>query len=1099
MRYIIALILAIALLGCGGGGGESDNNSTSTQKKTTETTHSSTQSSANNPLSSADFTIDEHVFDDTSGFTKIKAKSRDVRVELVPQRDDSVLSIESSDIKGTADIAASHTFETTLDKDVFEDKIGKPLFIDEQFAGIIESFKDGIITVRDADSITEVYKKFDIQGAVDKIDDSMKESIKRSIRRSIGRYDALNKEPLKISFSSRETDSKNRSIASKEPVITIEFPKGYTMPLRSLTAHADCDVSEAMCDTSFNYNKKYEQSFDKEKTFGSVVFSTFGSKIEIGLGAFIRAMFDYNSIGDNDYYFEFKPSAYYMVNLQMSLTGTSIKGGDKTFEIIKNGLDISIPLGNKFVQLNLNIVPELVIGIEDAPNNKDVTFIVKVSSSRSGYVRLVYSSGGSSVTKGINEKSEPLDKSSVTFKVDTGDDKIVGYSFPEIAVRPQLSFTKIKEKVNIATVRNGVRFDTRFKGVVDDDWIVDNEDIYGSTVEDVYLKSYIYGLIDYKWDIKVGSIDIISADNWTEIYKSDSFKILEWYSQFLQQPSIKVESHDDKRFVSFDIKSRYKPYIRYYYTLNGDTIDSKTVNEGRDSTPYSIWRDGDEPIELSEDKTVKVRAVLFTDEIPEKQDSKWVWGMSISKEAEKDIVYIPEPELLPPFRDFSESVTVKVKQDEGDDIYISHDGVSFSKCGTESCIVTISKTEDFYAKTVRHFNNKEFFSSVVHGYYYKCGNGESIDSNGKCATECPYLWEVSYSEAGERHEGSEENDISYTTGIMRQRLFITPDHCIGDGYVMNETEYKLCEPYYNNIYLPPYYLNTSCYWPKGEHYRDSGGDGGISYLNIFQPNETLCETVPKEISMGGGENCIFGGNTTHDIDIQNEMAPHIIKREPFSLQTDHGVIHFEPLSYVKKELNNNTESNESNESGKAEETSIDNQSDNDEDNGEKVDGKLHEDINATTWKVEMTLDSTAWGKGSMNIEGIKIDCKNPTGVDDNFAGKSCGEAEYGENSDKFSFSGVLSHDDALLELAVMTKDIEINVVMPQYEKQQFHFNVNTFNDANSANDTFGCNAEFKDEYLQNFKTNNAFTITSDGSVNKCVLTFTPCKESVCTE
>lgn len=682
--------------------------------------------------------------------------------------------------------------------------------------------------------------------------------------------------------------------------------------------------------------------------------------------------------------------------------------------------------------------------------------------------------------------------------MDTGKDKIVGYCFPEIALRPQLSFTKIKQKVNIATVRNGVRFDTRFKGVVDDDWIVENKNIYGSTVEDIYLKSYIYGLIDFKWDIKVGSIDIISADNWTEIYKSGTYDILEWYSQFLQIPAINVEYHDNKRFVTFDIKSKYKPYIRYYYTLDNSTIDKKIINEERDSTPYSIWRDGDEPIELNEDATVRVRAVLFTDEIPEKQNSKWVWGMSISKEALKDIVYIPEPKLSPSFKDFSESVTVKVTQDEGDGIYISHNGVTFVKCGTGSCSVTINKTEDFFAKTMRRFNNKEFFSSAVHGYYYKCGNDESIDSNGKCATKCPYLWEVSYTESGARHEGEDENDTSYTTGIMRQKLFITPNNCIGDGYVMNETEYDLCKPYYNNIYLPPFLLNTGCYWPKGETQGDIGGDGGISYSNIFQPNETLCQTVPEEFSISGGENCVFGGAVTHDVDIQKEIAPHVIKREAFNLQTDHGTIRFEPLNYVKQD-DTVTKPSDSNDSDSSTDSSIDNHSDNDVDNGDKVDGELHKDINATDWKIEMTLDSAAWGQGSMDIKGLRIDCKNTTGRDDNFSGKSCAEAEYSEEGDIFSFSGVLSHDDALLELAVMTKDIEINLLMPQYQNEQFHFTVNTLNDAGSANDVYGCHSEFKDEYLQNFKNNKAFSIRSEGSTNTCVLTFTPCKAGGCNE
>ena len=205
---------------------------------------------------------------------------------------------------------------------------------------------------------------------------------------------------------------------------------------------------------------------------------------------------------------------------------------------------------------------------------------------------------------------------------------------------------------------------------------------------------------------------------------------------------------------------------------------------------------------------------------------------------------------------------------------------------------------------------------------------------------------------------------------------------------------------------------------------------------------------------------------------------------------DHGIIYFKPLSYVKDESHNNSSQSNSSSSSSS---SIDNQSDSDEDNGADVDGSLNENTKPTNWNIEMTLDSTAWGKGSMTIKGVKIDCSNSDGIDNAFSGKRCAIAEYSEQSSKFSFSGVLSADDGVLELAIMTQDIELNVLMPQYQNQAFHFYVNTLDNPYGMNDTFGCNTLFKDEYLQNFKTNKAFSITSAGNTNSCKLTFTPLK------
>jgi len=688
-------------------------------------------------------------------------------------------------------LESQYRFPTTVSKELIESYRGKPLYIDGVFAGIISGYDNGEIVVKDAKDVSEAYSRFDISGGLE----SIPPVLMKTIRRHLARYDRQNRDPLGITFSKRIRSVGEHNV--EEPVLSIEFPKGYTIPLKELQSvgvNVGCDLSEAMCDASFNYNKEYEKDMEASKAFGSVTFTSEGSKIVVGLGAFIRAMYDYNSVGSNEYYFEFKPTLYYDAKLQVAIKGSSIKGGDKTFELIKNGLEISIPL-HKAVSLVLQLKPEIVLGMKDAPNNEEIDFSASVSSKRTGYAKLVYSSLGSSATKGIEEEAEPLSKEELSMHLDTGNDKIVAYIFPEVAVRPQLKFTKISRGVNIAYVRNGVSIDTKLKGTIDSDWIVENTEITGSAVEDVYVKSYLYGLVDYKWDVKVGDTQLYESDDWIELYNGEksghTIDLLEWWSQFLQLPTIKIDYVGEKRLVRFDIGSKYKNLIRFYYTLNQEKIDSKVINANRDHTPYKMWRIGDEPIELDEDTHIDVRAVLFTDEIPEKSSTLWVWGMSISKTAKAAAVYVPPVVIEPTNKDFVEPFSVRLTQVEGDGIEISSDdGYNFQSCGTGSCSQRISKTSTLVARAVRIFDGKKYYSTISSGYYRKCPAHEEVGADGKCVTRCPYLWDLSYSEEGVVHYDGGEPYTAYGTAKLYD-VFIDPE-C---DFRMTEDERRVCQPY----------------------------------------------------------------------------------------------------------------------------------------------------------------------------------------------------------------------------------------------------------------------------------------------------------------
>jgi hypothetical protein len=1086
---ILLSILLLMLSACGGGGGSSDPVTLSSG----DTNTSNIIDVPENPLTSASFTLDESDFNDTTNFELINAKSLTPKVTLTQLHPSTSLDISSGDITFSAgaltDIYQNYNYPTSLSQTAVEEKIGKPLYIDGEFAGIIDRFENGEIIVRDAQDISEVYEQFDIEASVDELETS----ITRSIRRSIGKYDYLNKEPLKVSFISKDVQIKSRAL-KQEPVVVIEFPEGYTIPLsREFTGDIDCELSDAMCDAAFNYDTSYAKEFDKEKSFGSVVFSTAGSRIEIGLGAYIRAMYDYNTIGSNQYYFEFKPTAYYLVNMVMSIKGTdAVTAGSETFKIVQNGLNIAVPL-HKFVSLNINVIPEIVIGMEAAPNNKELTFEASLESKRTGYIRMVYSNGGGSVTKGIEESSDPLVKSAITLKVDTDKEKVVGYLFPEIAVRPQLKFTKISKKVNIAYVRNGARIDTMVKGIVNDNWIVENDELSGSTVEDVYLKTYLYGLIDYKWDVKVGDTDIVSSDNWSEIYKSSTLNILEWMSQYLQQPKVTVTALNNKRLVAFDIESAYKNNIRFYYTTNGDEINKDTINNSRDGTTYQIWRIGDAPIELSEDTIMKVKAVLFTDEIPEKASTLWAWGMSISQQAELDVVYIPEPLITPSAQDFTTSVNVAITQSSNDEIKVSHNaGLTFTSCGVSSCSLTVSETEDLYVKAVRNFNGKEYSSIVSRGYYRKCASQETVGEEGKCVTQCPYLWDIAYVESGVTHSdaGLSPEELIVTNGISKFLDFFIAPTC-DESFTMTTSEQQYCQPYLD----AKTYESTSTY-------ENSGGESGATNNNeypalishhggFWNENGTLCDSSTMFVQ-GQGE-------VTYSGYFEKDISTDIITGNAFTVAGigESGNLYFTPRTYKPSTTEDTDIPTDTNTSDDNTTIPPDNNSDTDTENGGDVDGSYEESVNLR-WHFQLDFNGPL-GSGTMTINNLIFDCAKPdTMFNDPLYGYQCGAAYGDESNVTYSYTGITQGTD-VTPLIIYTKGIQFAAVQYYdgipYDIGDMVYTGNTY----ETHGAWNCVGDWADTSSKLILGQNViFSTTSVDDGATCTYTFLPCQNETCT-
>lgn len=1132
LRTMLVVAALTALIACGGGGDGSttpENTGGTTTPINNDNTTSETDDTANNPLSSDSFTLDESVFDNTSNFTKFYGRALTPSVDL--SQGATGLNITTTDIRqnsrATLDLETQYRFPTTLAESTITAQLNKPLYIDGDFAGIIDHFDNGTIVVRNADKISDIYDRFDISAS----NDEMEQTVRQSIKRSIGAYDHLNKTPLKVSFTKKDIVTKSKTLV-QEPVVVIEFPKGYTLPLKPVnrsSVNVDCDLDEAMCDASFNYDNQYEKDFEVTKEFGEVTFTTDGSKVEIGLGAYIRAMYDYNTIGANQYYFEFKPSIYYLVNLEMSIKGGAIAAAEETFDIVENGLDIEIPL-HKVVKLNLNLKPEIVIGMESAPNNENIEFKATLKSKRTGFVKLTYSNGGGTAKAGIVEENDPLVKSAITLKTDTGTDKIVGYLFPEIAVRPQLSFIKIDKKVNIAYVRNGVRIDTKIKGVIDDNWIVENTAVSGSSYEDVYLKTFLYGLIDFKWDIKAGDYEIWSSDNWKELYKSGEFKILEWMSQFLHEPRINVASSNAARYVDFDILSGLKDYIRFYYTTDGTDLDKEVINDNRDSTPYDIWRIGDDPIVLTEDKVVNVRAVVFTDEIAEKDDTLWRWGMSTSNQAKRVAIYLPKPTITPAGKDFIDTITVSASETEGNMIQYSENGSTVYKdCGVGSCSVTISDTSYMAFRTMKVIDGEEFYSDNTLGTYRKCPSHETLDEGGACVTQCPYLWDVHYTQGRTLFTGgsSDEEEWIYSYGSSTFLNILIYPRC---DYTLTQDEYNKCEPYFNH--QTDYFSHIVYETDEGPDVQPSEpGDTTFGYAGLTESG--LCNRDPypdasfDELPAGykdyyidtntytaeGDYYDLEGAHPDHSQDVfpgisavhsfgikvESDIFGEIFDRQSFTVSKQNSTYQFTPRSYVPS--NNGDDDGEIDlcaEYGYGCEDEDDgeddggNNSDDDEDNGGNVDGD-YEDYEGK-WKFSVNFVHNDYGSGTMTVTDFIIDLSPESwGGADQYA--------MVDSPANISFTGSLQYDEDLTPLVItdaqfmapLSKVVKFSALLP-YEGLTFQVGSDEFPGGPSGT---SCDGHMPSDATAKIYNNETITWTWANSIVSCTYTLTPCPNGTC--
>ncbi len=239
--------------------------------------------------------------------TVVRTIAPDNKIDIIPtdgpkvERPASAIMIEDTE----------HILVKT-DEALDVSEIDQPLFVDGKFKGIVESIEQKVtgqeIHLKDAQHLSDVYKSFDVMFRNEEVVGTLQRSISQG--RLKGLYDHLNHEPLHFSLKERSTTT-GRSLGSGEPVLRIDIPKGYYIPVEPRSLH--CSFGNLECTMSVQGEASQHTDLGNSVTEAGITFSTEGSYIEIGLGSYLRVHYDHNVFSKDVLDFELAQSAYFII------------------------------------------------------------------------------------------------------------------------------------------------------------------------------------------------------------------------------------------------------------------------------------------------------------------------------------------------------------------------------------------------------------------------------------------------------------------------------------------------------------------------------------------------------------------------------------------------------------------------------------------------------------------------------------------------------------------------------------------------------------------------------------------------------------------
>ncbi len=755
-----------------------------------------------------DDTMSDYI--DKTAPSSVETTSGNIDISVTPSQ--NYKSISSSSIVNqqadgtTMDIDSSSVVLDENDK-------GKALFIDGVFKGIIDSVQNNgnnyTLTLKDASTISDVYNSFNLLFSNDEVVQSITRAIKRGKLK--GKYDYLNREPLKFSVNKKRISGNSRSKSTDDIVLRIDIPKGYRVPIDSRSL--ECSISNLECRLTVDAKASKRLSLDEKLEKSGITFSTEGSYIEIGLGAYLRAHYDHNVIGDDIFDFDAAQSAYFEANIEVSITGELSKQWNTTIKLM-NPFDVEIvhPY-SAAAKTSILISPKLIIGADGKIKGE-----VKASSfvNRTGEIRYGYDSttGNSYFKNNILYNPKNSTESNLSISLEANGNT---YVMPALTLLPRLRFARIAPSITLAYIRSGIKLNTSLLGKIDSGFsVVNGTDIKQQFGGEAKLITSVEGVVQGKWYLRIPPVTVYKSDDYFDIYTTDKLKILDWSIQLLPKPIIKMEKTDSgnyKVLFDIDVNDNIKTVIKFYYTLDGSDISPEQIGgitsrklpesnkiDTPSTTVPAVWRIGDGYITAAPNTTIKVRAYLNNKDI---SDSIWAWGTSISDQATKETIDIQPPVISPASGTYEDPITVTITPESYEDIiYYRIDNGALHKYADPFPIEYSAKV---YAYSRRIKESESYYSKTVKQSYTICEenqkleNGICVDNNdngnGEDNTQtylqkmynknCIYEsdGEITITESNSTADGSSWIILTTTNGPYKVEGWFDPQGCLYECYM----------------------------------------------------------------------------------------------------------------------------------------------------------------------------------------------------------------------------------------------------------------------------------------------------------------------------
>lgn len=616
------------------------------------------------------------------------------------------------------------------------ENIGKPLFVDGEFVGIIDSItpQNGstIVTTRHARSIEEVYQSISFKLRTTDIARALQRGINQHL--FVGTYDYMNKEPLRISLK-KGSPLRN---GSDDVILRIDFPKGYTIPLN--VHKMECDFATKRCsipDTrDFNYHLDVPIQYAyPDEDSPKIEISTEGSYIELGLGNSME--FEYNKwIIPFRLHFDDTMSAYFKSNIKFQIKGNAqnlFESGlkfEKELEILKP-FKVEIPLPPtppilKAIKVYVEFKPMFTFGAEGKLEGK-VEY--RHSFYRQGNVHILYNyKGPKDFSANISDGGKKANQNNLNIEV-TAEAK--AYIFPNITSIPSIKPRFVNWPLTFVSVQSGIALENTLSGKIGHNFLLEPfTDSTGKTYWEAELKTALLGKMRGKWLVYLGEKELYKSDDYTDLASTKELVLLDWKIQLLHKPQIKVTQQNSSYLVTFASSDDAKIQKHIKYCYRKASIDTPLADIKKEDIPNcsTIWKQGDAPITLQKNEQIKVRAFLLNKDVSQ---SIWKWGTSISEQASYAAIELQPPRFDPPSTAFKDDIVITLTQPQGfnDNIYVKEPYSDKFEKYTNPIRLTESGT--ISALTAMKINGKLYKSPVVSQAYTKCADDEEV-VNGKC-------------------------------------------------------------------------------------------------------------------------------------------------------------------------------------------------------------------------------------------------------------------------------------------------------------------------------------------------------------------------------